>query len=203
MGACPHLLLDRTPFLFDPQEACASCTCADREVLLDLRSVCLVSLLQQSSASATSFVLGVSGWDQSFSFTPLDKHQLSSPGAHVSPISITLPPSVYNGHLTYGAAHHGAEVKPSVVHAARLPTEFKSRLFASWAVSLTGWLTSLCLGFFPCTRHTEPQSWPQGIPRFHRTLYLEQCLVCKSNCTGSCCYWHWYLTLKGKIRFLK
>ena len=32
--------------------------------------------------------LGVSGWEQSFSVTPLDKHQLSSPGAHLSPASI-------------------------------------------------------------------------------------------------------------------
>ena len=40
----------------------------------------LISLLQQSSASAGSFVLGVSGWEQSLNFTPLDKPQLCSPG---------------------------------------------------------------------------------------------------------------------------
>ena len=64
-----------------------SCPCADREVFLDLKGGHLISLLLQSSASATSFVLGVSGWEQSLNFTPLDKHQLSSPGVHVSPIS--------------------------------------------------------------------------------------------------------------------
>ena len=47
------------PPSFDPQGA--SCACADREVFLDLKSGRLISLLQQSSASATSFVLGGSG----------------------------------------------------------------------------------------------------------------------------------------------
>ena len=38
---------------------------------------------QQSSAFATSLVLGVSEWAQGrLSFTPLDKHQVSSPEAH-------------------------------------------------------------------------------------------------------------------------
>ena len=55
MGWCP------LPFL-TPKEP--SCACADREVFLDLRSGHLISFLQQSSASATSFVLGVSGWKQ-------------------------------------------------------------------------------------------------------------------------------------------
>ena len=64
-----------------------SCPCADREVFLDLKGGHLISLLLQSSASATSFVLGVSGWEQSLNFTLLDKHQLSSPGVHVSPVS--------------------------------------------------------------------------------------------------------------------
>ena len=45
------------PFL-TPKEP--SCTCADGEVFLDLRSGHLISLLQHSSASATSFVFGVS-----------------------------------------------------------------------------------------------------------------------------------------------
>ena len=75
-----------------------SCACADREVFLDLRRGHLISLLQQSSASDTSFVLGVYGWEQSFNVTPLDKHQLSGPGAHLSPTSalssdFTSPPS--------------------------------------------------------------------------------------------------------------
>ena len=60
-----------------------------REVFLDLRSGHLISLLQQSSASATNFVLAESGWEQSFTFTPLDKYQLSSPRANLSPTSIT------------------------------------------------------------------------------------------------------------------
>ena len=50
MGWCPLLLTSKEPF----------CACADREVFLDLRSGHLISFLQQSSASATSFVLGVS-----------------------------------------------------------------------------------------------------------------------------------------------
>ena len=37
------------------------CTRADTEVFLDLRSGLFISLLQQKSASASSFVLGVSG----------------------------------------------------------------------------------------------------------------------------------------------
>lgn len=57
-----------------------SCTFVDREVLLDLRSGHHISSLQQSSVFATSFVLGVSRWGQSFNFTPLDNHQVSSLG---------------------------------------------------------------------------------------------------------------------------
>ena len=53
------------PFLTSKEPACA---CADREVLLDLKSGHLISLLLQSSASAISFVLG-----QKFNFTPFDK----------------------------------------------------------------------------------------------------------------------------------
>ena len=57
VGACSHLLW--IPSLFDPQGAflrmCRS------EVFLELRSGHLISLLQQSSASATSFVPRVSG----------------------------------------------------------------------------------------------------------------------------------------------
>ena len=79
---CLHLLCLGTPPFLTPKEP--SCTCADREVFPDLRSGHLISLLQQSSASATGFVLGASGWEQSFSFTSLDKHQLSSPWAHLS-----------------------------------------------------------------------------------------------------------------------
>lgn len=52
--------------------------------LPDLRSGHLISLLQQSSASATSFVLGECLDENNFSFTPLDKHQLSIPWAHLS-----------------------------------------------------------------------------------------------------------------------
>ena len=59
------------------------CTRADTEVFLDLRSGLFISLLQQKSASASSFVLGVSGWEQNFNFTPFDQHQLSSPGARL------------------------------------------------------------------------------------------------------------------------
>ena len=44
------------PFL-TPTEP--SCPCAEREVFLDLRSGHLISSLQQSSASATSFVLSI------------------------------------------------------------------------------------------------------------------------------------------------
>ena len=37
------------------------CTCTDMEVFLDLRSGHFISLLQQKSASASRFVLGISG----------------------------------------------------------------------------------------------------------------------------------------------
>ena len=47
----PHFLTRKKP----------SCACADREVFLDLRGGHLILLLQQISAPATSFVLGVSG----------------------------------------------------------------------------------------------------------------------------------------------
>ena len=53
------------------------------KVFLDLRSGHPVSLLQQSSASVTRFVLGVSG-GQSFDFTPLDKHGVQPGGPSVS-----------------------------------------------------------------------------------------------------------------------
>ena len=57
-----------------------SCTFADREVFLDLRNRYLISLLSQSSAFATSFLLGISGWEQSFSFTLLDKSSCPAQG---------------------------------------------------------------------------------------------------------------------------
>ena len=56
---------------------------------LDLRSNrCgrLISLLQQISDPAINFVLGVSGKTK-LQFTPLDKLQLLSPGAHLPPTS--------------------------------------------------------------------------------------------------------------------
>ena len=46
-----------SPFLTPKESPCAY---AGREVFLDLRSGHLISLLQQSSASATGFVLGLS-----------------------------------------------------------------------------------------------------------------------------------------------
>ena len=70
------------PFLTPKQP---SCTCTYREVFLDLRSERLISLLQQSSAPATSSILRVSGWEQSFDFTPPDRHQQFGSGAHPSP----------------------------------------------------------------------------------------------------------------------
>ena len=88
VGACPHLLWGGTSSLFDPQEA--FCACADRDFFLDLRSEHHISLLQQSSASASSFVLGVSGWEQNFSFTPLDNQ---------SPVVQSRGPSV--SYLTF------------------------------------------------------------------------------------------------------
>ena len=54
-----HVHIGGAPGLLTTKES--SCVCADREVLLDLRIGPLVSLLQQRSASAISFVLGVSG----------------------------------------------------------------------------------------------------------------------------------------------
>ena len=78
-----------------------SCTCVDRDVLL--RSGHCISLLQQSSVFATSFVLGVSGWEQSFNLTPLDNHQVSRLG----PISI-LP---HFPILSSLGARHGAQLQ--------------------------------------------------------------------------------------------
>ena len=61
---CISTLMGWGPFPVQPQRRLPE-QCADREVFLDLRSGHLISLLQQSSASATSFVLGgVSGWEQ-------------------------------------------------------------------------------------------------------------------------------------------
>ena len=85
VGISPYLLWDGAPSLFDLQGAFLHMC---RKVFLDLRSIHLISLLQQSSASSTSFVFGVSRWEKSFNLTPLDKHQLSSPGAYLSPTSI-------------------------------------------------------------------------------------------------------------------
>ena len=79
-GYMSTLIMGRGPSLFDPQVTFSAC--ADRKVFLDLRSGHFISLLQQSSASATSFDLGVSGWGQRFSFTPLGKYRVSSPEAH-------------------------------------------------------------------------------------------------------------------------
>jgi len=77
VGICPHLLWDGAPSLFDLQGAFLHM--CRRKVFLDLRSRHLISLLQQSSASATSFVLGMSGWKkvQSYSTwqTPAVQHR--------------------------------------------------------------------------------------------------------------------------------
>ena len=63
--------------------------CCCQGGFLDLRKFLhVISLLQQSSAFATSFVLGISEGKQSFNCTPTDKHQLSSPGVHLFPTSI-------------------------------------------------------------------------------------------------------------------
>ena len=59
VGTRPHLLWDGAPSILTPKES--SCIHADRGVFLDLRSSLLISLLQQSSASTTSLVVGVSG----------------------------------------------------------------------------------------------------------------------------------------------
>ena len=88
MDAGPHLLWGGIPSLFNPQGA-FRCMCGEGS-FPDLRSGHLIPSLQQSSDSATSFVLGVSGWIQSLNFSPLDKHQLSSPGAHLSLTSDSL-----------------------------------------------------------------------------------------------------------------
>ena len=85
VGACPHLLWDGAPSLFGHQGR--GFLPLYREVFLDLRSGPLISLLSQTSASATRFVLGVCEWEHSFNFTPLDKYQLSSPEALLSPMS--------------------------------------------------------------------------------------------------------------------
>ena len=88
MGAGPHLLWGGILSLFYPQGA-FRCMCGEGS-FPDLRSGLLIPSLQQSSDSATSFVLGVSGWIQSLNFPPLDKHQLSSPGPHLSLTSDSL-----------------------------------------------------------------------------------------------------------------
>ena len=83
-GCMPTLIMGWHLLPFWPQEA--FCACADRDFFLDLRSEHHISLLQQSSASASSFVLGVSGWEQNFSFTPLDNQSpvVQSRGLSVS-----------------------------------------------------------------------------------------------------------------------
>jgi len=70
------------PLLLNPQVVFLG-LCSQGK-FLDLRSGHLVLLFQQSSAFATSLVLGVSGGKKSFNFTPLDKHQLF---IHLSPTS--------------------------------------------------------------------------------------------------------------------
>jgi len=59
LGTCPHLLWGRGSLLFDPQEAFLR-ICRQGS-LPEPPSGHLISLLQESSASAGSFVLGVSG----------------------------------------------------------------------------------------------------------------------------------------------
>ena len=83
VGACPHLLWDGAPSLFGHQGGFLPLY---SEVFFNLRSGHRISLLPQTSASATRFALGVCEWEQSFNFTP-DKYQLSSPEAPLSPMS--------------------------------------------------------------------------------------------------------------------
>ena len=59
MDAGPHLLWGGIPSLFNPQGA-FRCMCGEGSIP-ELRSGHLIPSLQQSSDSATSFVLGVSG----------------------------------------------------------------------------------------------------------------------------------------------
>ena len=59
VGGLTSPIMGWHPLLFDPQEP--SYTCADREVLLDLRNGYLISVLWQNSALASNLVLGVSG----------------------------------------------------------------------------------------------------------------------------------------------
>ena len=85
MGGLTHLLWSiAAPFLTlkDP-----SCTCVIRQVFLDLSSGHLISTSAELSSCHQLCPWSVLG-KQSFSFTTLDKHQLSSPGAHPSPTSI-------------------------------------------------------------------------------------------------------------------
>ena len=83
-GCMSTLIMGWSPSLFNCQEPFLHMC---RKVFLDLRRGCLISLLQQSSAFTTSFILGMSEWEQSLNFTSLDKYQVSSPEGHLSPTS--------------------------------------------------------------------------------------------------------------------
>ena len=99
----PNMLVQIFPKMDSPTQTCGSlgityhgaaippfCTrvCCQGS-FLDLRKLLhVISLLQQSSVFAPSFVLGISEGKQSFNCTPIDKHQLSRPGVHLFPTSI-------------------------------------------------------------------------------------------------------------------
>ena len=89
MGVCPHLLWGGTPALLILWRAflCTGKSSWPQEWSSYLFTLANLSFYHKANLRS---VLDVSGWEQNFSFTPLGKHQLSSPAAHLSPTSVWL-----------------------------------------------------------------------------------------------------------------
>ena len=79
-GCISTLIMGQGPFPFQPQRGLPEHVQTGKSSLTSEVGT-FSSLLQQNLAFTTSFVLGVSGWEQSLNFTPLDKYQVSGPEA--------------------------------------------------------------------------------------------------------------------------
>ena len=137
VGTCSH---SWCPLPFDHQGVFLHLC---REVFLDLGIGPLVSLLQQRSASATSFVLGVSGWEQNCKFTPVDKT------AAVQPRGLSI--SYLNGIIvSYKEESKSCLLLPgkmSVPRRQEKPSKVRTEVFGLWLLSRgleSCWEWSVC-----------------------------------------------------------
>ena len=185
MGWHPLLFEPRGPFL---------CT-RSQEGFLDPRNCHLVSLLQQGSAPAINFVLG----KQSFNFTLLDKHPLSSPGP-----TYLLPQALTGTLVTdwYGAFRSQVPEGGGFVHEMfrlQLPT---GGLLGTWCVCGPG--SGLGQPTPPLLRlwHFSFCQWPIALPLPLPAILFSLCYFHLPSTPQVSQPWSSYLGHRGGISFM-